>query len=71
MERSCWRPGWVNMLCSWAKCFPPTLPLSTQEYKLVLENFQGRPAEILGGKLASHPEGCSDTPSHLMLRKLG
>ena len=30
-----------------------------------------RPVEMLGGKLASHPEGSSDTPNHLMLRKLG
>lgn len=26
---------------------------------------------MLGGKLASHPEGSSDIPNHLMLRKLG
>ena len=36
------RPGWVSVLRSWEKHFTLTLtmPVFTQEYKGVLENFQ-------------------------------
>ena len=32
------------MLCSWARHFTPTVPLSTQVYKWVLANAGGNPA---------------------------
>ena len=35
------RPGWVVVLYSMAKHFTLPVPLSVQEYKLVLVNFQG------------------------------
>ena len=35
------RPGWVVVLYSVAKHFTLLVPLSVQEYKLVLVNFQG------------------------------
>ena len=28
-------PGWIIVLCSWARHFTLTVPLSTQEYKWV------------------------------------
>ena len=31
--------GWVIALCSWARHFTLTVPLSTQEYKWVLANL--------------------------------
>ena len=34
-------PGRVIVLCSWARHFTLTVPLSTQEYKWVKENCQG------------------------------
>ena len=37
------------MLCSWAKYFPLTVPLSTQVYKWVLGNCQGSLTKCLGG----------------------
>ena len=36
------RPGHCNMLCSQAKHCTLTVHLSTQEYKLMLTNCQGR-----------------------------
>ena len=36
-----WAPGWVIVLCSWAKHFSLTVSLSTQEYKKVPVNCQG------------------------------
>ena len=45
-------PGRVIMLCSWARHFTLTVPLSTQKYKWVPANCQGgKPDEILGGNL--------------------
>ena len=37
------------MLCSWAKYFPLTVPLSTQVYKWVLGNCQGSLTKCWGG----------------------
>ena len=34
-------PGRVIVSCSWARHFTLTVPLSTQEYKLVQANCQG------------------------------
>ena len=34
-------PGWVIVLCSWARHYTLTVPLSTQEYKWVPVNCQG------------------------------
>ena len=52
-------------LCSWAKRFYLTVPLTTQVYKLVLANL------VLGVKpcdgLASHPGGSRNAPCRLML----
>ncbi len=63
------RPGRGAALCSWARHFTLTVPLSTQVYKWVPANL------LLGGEpcdgLASHPGGSSNTPSRLMLRKPG
>ena len=53
-------PGRVIVLCSWARHFTLTVPLSTQVYKWVP-----------GTGLASHPGGSRNTPSRFMLRKLG
>ena len=39
----------VNVLCSWAKHFPLTVPLSTQVYKWVLGNCQGNLTKCWGG----------------------
>ena len=53
-------PGWVIVLCSWARHFNPTVPLSTQEYKWVPANCQGNLTkfwEVTCDGLASHP-GC-------------
>ena len=35
-------PGRIIVLCSWAKHFTLTVPLSTQEYKWVQANMLGR-----------------------------
>ena len=50
----------INVMCSLAKFFTFTLPLSTQGYKWVLGNCQGP---------TSHPGGNSDTPSRFMVKK--
>ena len=57
-----WSPGRVIVLCSWAKHFTLTVPLSTQEYKWAPANCQGNPTKCWGGGftcdgLASHPGG--------------
>ena len=46
-------PGRVIVLCSWARHFTLTVPLSTQEYKLVLAKCWG----VTCDGLASHPGG--------------
>ena len=54
------RPGRVIVLCSWARHFTLTVPLSTQEYKWVPANCQGNLTKLLGvtwDGLASHPGG--------------
>ena len=41
--------AWDIVLCSWARYFTLTVPLSTQEYKWVLANCDGlasRPGEV-------------------------
>ena len=51
-------PGRVIVLCSWARHFTLTVPLSTQEYKWVPANYQGNLTESWGvtcDGLASHP----------------
>ena len=57
------------VLCSWARHFTLTLPLSTQVYKWVPANL------MLGGNpamdSASHPGGSRNTPSRFMLQKPG
>ena len=53
-------PGRVIVLCSWARNFPLTVPLSTQEYKWVPANCQGNLKECWGLPAmdrASHPRG--------------
>ena len=41
-------PGWVIVLCSWARHFTLTMPFSTQEYKWVPANSQVTP-HLAGG----------------------
>ena len=52
-------------LCSWARHFTLTVPLSTKGYKWV-------PADLMlgvpGGGLASHPERTRNTPSQFIYR---
>ena len=53
---------WVIVLCSWARHFTLTVPLSTQEYKWVSANCQGNQTKCWGvlctyNGLASHPGG--------------
>ena len=53
-------PGRVIVLCSWARHFTLTEPLSTQEYKWVPANCQGNLTkcwEVTSDGLASHLEG--------------
>ena len=50
----------VIVLCSWARHFTLTVPLSIQEYKCVTVNFQGNLTkcwEVTCDELASHPGG--------------
>ena len=37
-----------TVLCSWARPFTLTVPLSTQEYKWVAVNCWGKPNKLLG-----------------------
>ena len=39
-----WGPGWGHRVCSWARHFTLTVPLSTQVYKWVPGNAGGNPA---------------------------
>ena len=41
-------PGRVIVLCSWARHFTPTVPLSTQEYKWVPAKSQGNLVKCWG-----------------------
>ena len=53
-------PGWVVVLCCWARHFTLTVPLSTQEYKWILENCHGNLAKcwkVTCDGLVSHPGG--------------
>ena len=45
-------PGWVIVLCSWAKHFTLKVPLSTQEYKWVPANCQGNLTKCHPGGVA-------------------
>ena len=55
------------VLCSWARHFTLTVPLSTQVYKCVPANLMlGVPCD----GLASPPGGSRNTPSRFMLQKL-
>ena len=52
--------GWVTVLCSWARDFNLTVPLSTQEYKWLPANCQGNLMKCWGvtcDGLASHSGG--------------
>ena len=42
-------PGQIMLLCSWARDFTLTVPLSTQEYKWVPSNCQGNLAKCWAG----------------------
>ena len=56
-------PGWVIVLCSWARHFTLTVPLSTQEYKIngyqqtVLKTNLTKCGEVTCDGIASHPGG--------------
>ena len=55
-------PEWGVVLCSWARHFTITVPLSTQEYKWIPANCQGNLTKCWGewvtyDGLASHPGG--------------
>ena len=41
-------PGRVIVLCSWAKYFPLTVPLSTEEYKLSTGKSSWKPDKTVG-----------------------
>ena len=60
------------VLCSWARHFTLTVPLSTQEYKWVPAICWGKPNKLLGSDLrwTSIPSrGSRNTPSRFLLRK--
>ena len=62
------------VLCSWARHFTLTVPLSTQVYKWVPANCWGKPNKLLGSDLrwTSIPSrGSRNTSSGFMLQKLG
>ena len=62
------------VLCSWARHFTLTVPLSTQVYKWVPANCRGNLTdcgEVTCDGLASHPGGSRNTPSRFMLQKPG
>ena len=56
-------PGRVIVLCSWARHFTLTVPLSTQEYKWVLANCRGNLTKCWGVT-------CDGLPSHFRFYKL-
>ena len=66
LDRAVWVRALAGdiVLCSWARHFTLTVPLSTQVYKWVLASL------MLDGP-ASHPGGSRNTLSHFMLRKPG
>ena len=68
-------PGRVIVLCSWARHFTLTVPLSNQEYKWVPAICQGNLVkcwEVTCDGLASHPGGVAILlPSLFMLQKPG
>ena len=53
------------VLCSWARHFTLTVPLSTQVYKWAPAKCWGQPCH----RLAFHPGESRNTPSHFMLMK--
>ena len=53
------------VLCSWARHFTLTVPLSTQVYKWVPAKCWGKPCD----ELASHPGESRNTPRQFMLMK--
>ena len=60
------------VLCSWARHFTLTVPLSTQDYKWVPANCWEKPNKLLGSDLrwTSIPSrGSRNTPSRFMLQK--
>ena len=67
--------GGINMLHSWAGRLNLTGPLSTLKFKWVLANYQGSLMKCWGAVIVmdKHPiqGGSCNTPSCLMLRKLG
>ena len=67
------RPGRVIALCSWARRFTPTVPLSPQEFKQLPVNCQGNPMKCGGGGVtlgwtAFYVWGISNTPSRFLLQ---
>ena len=67
-------PAGDIVLCSWARHFTLTVPLSTQEYEWVAANCWGKPNKLLGSDLrwTSIPSrGSRNTPSRFMLQKPG
>ena len=68
-------PGRAIVLCSWARHFTLTVPLSTQECKWVPENCQGNLTECWGvtcdGLLSIPSRRSGNTPSRFMLQKPG
>ena len=66
-------PGDI-VLCSWARHFTLTVPLSTQVYKLVLVNCWGNLTKLRGSELrwTSIPSrGSRNTSNHFVLQKPG
>ena len=62
--------GRVIVLCSWARHFTLTVPLSTQEYKWV-PAMSWKPEEMLGVTCDALSRRSDNTPSRVMLRKPG
>ena len=61
-----------TVLCSWARHLTLTVPLSTQECKLVPVNRWGKPNKLRGNDLqwaSILSRGSRNTPSHFMLQK--
>ena len=65
-------PSQAIVLCSWARKFTLTVPLSAKENKWVPANCQGNPTKCWGltyDGIVSHPVGSSNTPSRFMTQK--
>ena len=68
-------PGWVIVLCSWARHFTLTVPLSTQEYKWVPANCtlymhlwgRGRRFGLVVSSLDSRSRGLSLSPGRVIV----